>query len=142
MIMQRPFLKALTLTLLLGTAITSTAISSTAHAQSAPRPTFGGGQPAGGGYSQQAPSNYAGGSGYNDAALGMNDGSAERSAQQSQGNYAPLPRNLGMPLGTTQDAWSTPQKSMSQGQVAPGVVRFTWSQDRSCRSAFASSWSP
>jgi len=130
--MQRFPLKAFTAALLLGTVITGTA-----HAQTAPRPTFGDGSNGAPAYARQAPANNGyGGNAYNggaynggDAALGADDGSAQRSAEQAQGNYAPLPRNLGLPLGTTQDAWSQPQKSMAQGQVAPGVVRFTWSQD-------------
>ena len=40
-----------------------------------------------------------------------------------------MDRSLGLPLGTTQDAWNAPFKNMAQGQVAPGVVRFHWSQE-------------
>ena len=53
-----------------------------------------------------------------------------RAQQQAQGNYSPLDRSVGgMPLGTTQDAWSKPFDHMAPGQQAPGVVRFSWTPD-------------
>lgn len=53
----------------------------------------------------------------------------ERIEDQMHGNYGSIDRSVGMPLGTTQDAWNDPYENMAQGQVAPGVVRFHWSQE-------------
>jgi ComB9 competence protein len=119
------FLKTFALALL-----ASTALSGAAYAQGAPRPDFGatGGES---GYYDQQPMPSYGASAYGsaDAALMVGDGSAQRSAQQAQGNYMPLSRSLGIPLGTTQDAWGQPTKNKANGQIAPGVVRFYWSPE-------------
>jgi ComB9 competence protein len=54
----------------------------------------------------------------------------QRIADQEQGNFGDMDRSgVGMPLGTTQDAWNKPFKNMAQGQTAPGVIHFKWSQD-------------
>lgn len=52
-----------------------------------------------------------------------------RIEDQAQGNYGTMDRSLSVPMGTTQDAWNSPYKNMAQGQSAPGVVRFRWSQE-------------
>lgn len=60
----------------------------------------------------------------------MPEGTLERAERQNQGNYKPMDRSAvtgpGVPLGTTQDAWSNPREKMSDGQVSPGVIRFRW----------------
>ncbi|MBK1666937.1 hypothetical protein CKO28_02625 [Rhodovibrio sodomensis] len=53
----------------------------------------------------------------------------ERARRQSEGDYKPIDRSLTVPLGLTQDAWANPIDNMSNGQVAPGVVRFRWSPE-------------
>lgn len=51
--------------------------------------------------------------------------------KQENGDYGSIDRSTGVsaPLGTIQDAWDKPYQNMAQGQVAPGVVRYRWSQD-------------
>jgi|SRR5579859_1688492 len=63
------------------------------------------------------------------AQLGIDDGSADRALRQAKGNFDPLPRGIGIPMGQTQDAWSHPLSSKGDGQVAPGVIRFAWSPE-------------
>lgn len=53
----------------------------------------------------------------------------DRIEEQAQGNYGAIDRSLSVPMGTTQDAWNKPYQNMAQGQSAPGVVRFRWSQE-------------
>lgn len=43
---------------------------------------------------------------------------------QAQGNYGNLDRATSLPQGTIQRAWDRP--AATPGQVAPGVVQFTW----------------
>lgn len=59
----------------------------------------------------------------------VDPGTVSRAQSQARGDFGSLDRPTGLPLGMTQDAWRTPQRSMAQGQSAPGVVRFNWSQE-------------
>ncbi|MFZ3583786.1 TrbG/VirB9 family P-type conjugative transfer protein [Loktanella sp. DJP18] len=62
---------------------------------------------------------------------GLSDYNTQRMNQagdQLSGNYAGVSQN-GMPAGMTQDAWNRPFDNMSQGQSAPGTIRYQWSSD-------------
>lgn len=72
--------------------------------------------------SNPAPSNLADGiSDYNASAM-------DRTATQLRGDYGDSRRDM-MPSGLAQEAWSRPFEAMSQGQVTPGVARFSWTAD-------------
>jgi type IV secretory pathway VirB9-like protein len=58
----------------------------------------------------------------------MNSNTMVQTGQQLNGNYGTLQRG-GMPTGQIQEAWARPFDNMSQGQTAPGNVRFQWSHD-------------
>jgi ComB9 competence protein len=62
---------------------------------------------------------------------GLSDYNTQRMSQagsQLGGNYGSVSQN-GMPAGMTQDAWNRPFDNMSQGQSAPGTIRYQWSSD-------------
>lgn len=47
---------------------------------------------------------------------------------QLRGDYGDMSRDT-MPAGRTQEAWNRPFDNMSDGQTAPGVVRYQWTAD-------------
>jgi type IV secretory pathway VirB9-like protein len=57
-----------------------------------------------------------------------NSGAMVQAGSQLQGNFGALDRSA-LPAGQIQEAWSRPFENMSQGQNAPGNVRFQWSND-------------
>lgn len=58
----------------------------------------------------------------------MNSNTMVQTGQQLRGNYGSMQRSS-MPSGQIQEAWARPFDNMSQGQTAPGNVRFQWSHD-------------
>lgn len=58
----------------------------------------------------------------------MNSNTMVQTGQQLRGNYGTVNRSS-MPSGQIQEAWARPFDNMSQGQTAPGNVRFQWSHD-------------
>ena len=135
---------------LMGALVIALLGTTSAVAQIPPRPTTNG-APAGQyqaqpGYDSQAPSYnqapaYSQAPAYNQAPVDpmlagpantgyVDEQAYARQQQQAKGEYTPIDRSVGgMPMGTTQDAWSKPFDNMSPGQKAPGVVRFQWSPD-------------
>lgn len=70
----------------------------------------------------QAPANFA-----ND--LGEYNGQMmDQAGSQLTGDYGSVMQQT-MPAGQIQDAWNRPFDNMSQGQSAPGVIRYQWSAD-------------
>ena len=57
-----------------------------------------------------------------------NTGVMNQAGDQLRGNYGELPRG-GLAAGRTQAAWSRPFEHMSQGQSAPGTIRYQWNAD-------------
>lgn len=51
-----------------------------------------------------------------------------QTGSQLQGNYGGMSRSS-LPSGQIQEAWARPFENMSQGQTAPGNVRYQWSHD-------------
>jgi ComB9 competence protein len=69
--------------------------------------------------------------GPDDLADGLSDYNGNRmsqTGQQLRGNYGGLAQS-GMPAGMTQEAWNRPFDNMSDGQSAPGTIRYQWSAD-------------
>jgi ComB9 competence protein len=63
---------------------------------------------------------------------GLSDYNTDRmnqTGQQLRGNYGPIGQSSSMPSGMVQDAWNRPFDNMSQGQIAPGSIRYQWSSD-------------
>lgn len=58
----------------------------------------------------------------------MNSDTMVQTGSQLQGNYGDLQRSSS-PAGQIQEAWARPFENMSQGQAAPGTVKFQWSTD-------------
>jgi ComB9 competence protein len=72
-----------------------------------------------------------GASGPDDLAGGLSDynsGMMSQTGSQLSGNYGGMQRH-GMPNGQIQQAWDMPFDNMSQGQSAPGNIRYQWSSD-------------
>ena len=72
-----------------------------------------------------------GASGPQDLANGLSDYNSDMMSQtggQLTGSYGSMVRN-GMPNGQVQEAWNRPFDNMSQGQSAPGNIRYQWSAD-------------
>lgn len=57
-----------------------------------------------------------------------NSGTMTQTGSQLSGDYGNLQRS-GMPNGKIQEAWDMPFENMSQGQSAPGNVRYQWSAE-------------
>lgn len=69
--------------------------------------------------------------GPDELADGLSDYNGNRmsqAGQQLRGNYGSMAQS-GMPAGMTQDAWDRPFDNMSDGQSAPGTIRYQWSAD-------------
>lgn len=69
--------------------------------------------------------------GPNEVAQGLSDRTSSTMVQtgsQLQGNFGTMSRSS-LPAGQIQEAWSRPFENMSQGQTAPGNVRYQWSND-------------
>ena len=69
--------------------------------------------------------------GPNELAQGLSERNSATMVQtgaQLQGNYGNVDR-AGLPAGQIQEAWARPFENMSQGQSAPGNVRYQWSND-------------
>jgi ComB9 competence protein len=63
---------------------------------------------------------------------GLSDNNTDRmtqTGQQLRGNYGQIRQSSNMPAGMVQEAWSRPFDNMSQGQIAPGSIRYQWSSD-------------
>ena len=72
-----------------------------------------------------------GAAGPEDLAGGLSDynsGMMSRTGSQLSGEYGQMQRS-GMPSGQVQEAWDMPFDNMSQGQSAPGNIRYQWSSD-------------
>jgi len=72
-----------------------------------------------------------GSEGPDELAGGLSDYNSQRmgqAGQQLRGEYGGLTQ-AGMPAGMVQDAWRRPFDNMSQGQSAPGTIRYQWSSD-------------
>ena len=52
-----------------------------------------------------------------------------RAERQNAGEYQPIQRSSIAPLGTTQDAWTTPMQTKADAQSAPGTIRFRWTPE-------------
>ncbi len=70
----------------------------------------------------QAPDQFTGG------LSEFNEGRMVQAGEQLRGNYGSMQQS-GMPAGMTQDAWNRPFDHMSDGQSAPGNIRYQWSPD-------------
>lgn len=69
--------------------------------------------------------------GPDEVAQGLSDRTSATMVQtgsQLQGNYGGMSRSS-LPSGQIQEAWARPFENMSQGQTAPGNVRYQWSHD-------------
>lgn len=72
-----------------------------------------------------------GAAGPTEVAQGLSDRNSATMVQtgaQLQGNYGGMSRSS-LPSGQIQEAWARPFENMSQGQSAPGNVRYQWSHD-------------
>ena len=72
-----------------------------------------------------------GAKGPGDLANGLSSYNSQTMSQagsQLEGNYGSIQRSS-LPSGQAQKAWTNPFKNMSQGQDAPGNVRYQWSAD-------------
>lgn len=72
-----------------------------------------------------------GAAGPDDLASGLSDynsGMMTQTGAQLSGSYGDLERQ-GLPSGQVQQAWNKPFSNMSQGQSAPGNIRYQWSSD-------------
>lgn len=111
-----------------GTTVASTTTPSGSVITTA-SPTGGSpGSPAG---SQQFFYVEDGAPGPDQVAQGLSDRNSSTMVQtgaQLQGNYGAMSRTS-LPAGQIQEAWARPFENMSQGQSAPGNVRYQWSHD-------------
>lgn len=72
-----------------------------------------------------------GAAGPDEIAQGLSDRNSATMVQtgaQLQGNFGGMSRSS-LPSGQIQEAWARPFENMSQGQTAPGNVRYQWSHD-------------
>jgi ComB9 competence protein len=65
---------------------------------------------------------------FTDGLSDFNESRMVQAGEQLRGNYGSVQQN-GMPSGMTQDAWSRPFDHMSEGQSAPGNIRYQWTAD-------------
>lgn len=117
------------------------ALASTSYAQSAPRPSLEelqgipdvsqdyGTVPALPDSSRNVQQPGDAGGARNREPVYVDRATVERIGNQAEGNYAPIDRSIGVPMGTTQDAWTHPYDNMSDGQIQPGVVRYHWNKE-------------
>lgn len=72
-----------------------------------------------------------GAAGPSDVASGLSQRNSDmmvQTGEQLRGNYGALQRGS-MPTGQIQEAWARPYDNMSQGQDAPGNIRYQWSHN-------------